>query len=356
MPFLKSLIKDNISVTNFHSDSCQTINAEFLSLCSFWPASENTINNTGLKNDYNCLSSLVKNIGYETYYFHSDLPNFYSRDILLPKWSFDNIYLTPYFRQKEDDEYVFTHSLDVLAKSTKPFFAYVLSFTTHSPHNQELIDYNLAKNNLKITPWHNQLNTEYVDLLNSKKFLYEDQETIENYLGFLKTTDDALRTTFKKMSDLNMLDNTLIVIYNDHRFYNFFTEDFKGFENYNLMPFVIVTPKKDKAVLQNLASQIDIAPTIWHLLNQSEANMPANFMGTSLFSPNYSNQVLNKCLDNVYYLNEDVLIEGSNKSELYNVSENFTNISPSKKKSMLDWVKKLVTSSDQALKENKLKP
>ena len=158
------------------------------------------------------------------------------------------------------------------------------------------------------------------------------------------------------MSDLNMLDNTLIVIYNDHRFYNFFTEDFKGFENYNLMPFVIVTPKKDKAVLQNLASQIDIAPTIWHLLNQSEANMPANFMGTSLFSPNYSNQVLNKCLDNVYYLNEDVLIEGSNKSELYNVSENFTNISPSKKKSMLDWVKKLVTSSDQALKENKLKP
>lgn len=356
MPFLKSLIKDNISVSNFHSDSCQTINAEFLSLCSFWPASENTINNTGLKNDYNCLSDLVKNIGYETYYFHSDLPNFYSRDVLLPKWSFDNIYLTPYFRQKEDDEYVFTHSLDVLAKSKKPFFAYVLSFTTHGPHNQELIDYNLAKNNLKITPWHNQLNTEYVDLLNSKKFLYEDQETIENYLGFLKTTDDALKNTFKKLADLKMLDNTLVVIYNDHRFYNFFTEDFKGFEDYNLMPFVIVTPNKDQAVVQSLASQIDIAPTIWHLLKQSESDMPVNFMGTSLFSPNYTNQVLNKCLDNVYYLNDDVLIEGSNKSGLYNVSENFTNVSPSKKKNLLDWVKKLVSSSDQALKENKLNP
>lgn len=354
MPFLKSLIKNNISVENFHSDSCQTVNAEFISLCSIWPDSQGTINTTHLENDFSCLPENLKNFGYETYYFHSDLPNFYNRDVLLPKLSFDHIYMTPYFRQKEDDEFVFTHALDLLKESEKPFFAYVLSFTTHAPHDQELIDYNLEKNNLKITPWRNQLNPEYVKLLNEQKFLYEDQETIENYLGFLETTDQALKATFDQLKNLDMLDDTLVVIYNDHRFYNFFNDDFTGFQEYNTMPFVIVTPQKDQMQVQSIASQIDIAPTILHLLNQNTTETPKTFTGQSLFDPQFNNQVLNKCLDSIYYLNKDVLIEGSNKSKVYRVSQAFTEISNDAKKAWLSWVKKLVQISDQALDENKL--
>ena len=356
MPFLKSLIKDNISVDNFHANSCQTVNAEFTSLCGYWPDSEGTIDSTHLQNDFNCLPQTLKDKNYESYYFHSDLPNFYSRDVLLPKWSFDYTYLTPYFRQKEDDEFVFLHSLDILAESEKPFLAYVLSFTTHSPHNDELIDYNLEKNNLKITPWRDKLNPEYVELLESEKHRYENKKLIENYYGFLKTTDDALKATFTKLSELDMLNDTLIVIHNDHRFYSFFSDDFKGWQQYNLMPFVIITPEKDKMLIQDTASHLDIAPTILHLLNQDTTKIPQHFTGHSLFADDFPNQVLNKCLDNVYYANKDLLIEGSNKSNIYHMSKEPQNMTSENKENWLSWVKTLAQTSDQVLDQNKLQP
>ena len=158
MPYLRELMNNNVSFENFQANSCETVNAEFSSLCSFWPNSYEPVGYSHQKNDYNCLPRILKqDYGYESYYFHSDTPEFWNRDVLIPKWGFENTFFTPYFRQKQDDASVFSQSIEVLADSPKPFFGYMISFTSHSPHNQELIDYQAEKNNLQIAPFKGKL-------------------------------------------------------------------------------------------------------------------------------------------------------------------------------------------------------
>ena len=357
MPFLQSLLANNTSVQNFYANSCQTINAEFTSLCSFWPSSLDTMNNLHIDNDYYCLPEMLQeNFGYSTHFFHSDLPSFYDRGELLPKWSFENIYLTPYFRQKEDDEFVFTNAVQKLSEETKPFFAYVLSFTTHAPHNDELIDYNLEKNDLKITPWRDMLNPEYVAMLNNNNYQYETVENIENFYGFLKTTDDALRATFQELKNSGLIDNTIIFIYNDHRFYNFFPDNPKGFNDYNSMPFTMILPNKEKTTIQSIASHLDIAPTIWHLLNKDLNNMPEHFVGNSLYDPDFPNQALNKCLGDIFYVDENAIVRGSKKSGIYTLFHTFKEKTDNQKDKLIKWVKQLVNTSDATMHQNKITP
>lgn len=348
MPFLKSLMENNITVNNFYPNSCETINAEFSSMCSFWPDSYDPVSYSHTDKDYYCLPSLLKDrYNYQTYFFHSNLPSFWKRDILAPKWGIDNMYMTPYFRQKENDEYVFTHAIEKLAEenSDNPFFAYLLSFTSHSPHNEELIKYNKEKNNLIIEPFEGTINKEYSSI-------EIEENTLRNYYGFLKATDNALEQSFKKMADVGLLENTIVLIYNDHRYYNFLGNGINDFYNYNKIPFVMVLPDKQKGIVSDFASHIDIAPTVLNLIEQDKYSKPDNFIGQSMFSKEASNQVLNKCLSNVFYINEDVLVQGNVDTNVYTVTN--TRDTLINKDKWGSYVKDIVNMSDKAIINNRI--
>lgn len=327
MPFLKKLIDNNISVDNFHANSCLTVNAEFSSLCSFLPNSFETIDISNI-NNYNCLPKILKEeYDYTTNFIHANVPEFYSRDRLGPDLGFENLYFTPYFIQKEDDEFVFNKTIELMKNKEKPSFSYVISFTSHSPYNDELIKYNKEVNDLDIETFNKNINIDYIKYLEDNKF--HDQEEIRKYFGFLNATDNALKLMFENLEKSNLLDNTIIIIYGDHRYYNFFKNDINGFYKYNNIPFVMVLPSKEKKKIQNISSHIDIAPTILDLINHDKVD---NFLGNSLYDTRFPNQVVNKCLGNVYFMNNDIVIKGNQKfnffklfndNELYNVDHNF---------------------------------
>ncbi|MBI5077120.1 LTA synthase family protein [Candidatus Falkowbacteria bacterium] len=345
MPFLKSLMAENIIIPNFHSNSCETINSEFSSLCGFWPDSLEPVNYSHKNKQYRCLPTILKeDFGYGTNFFHANVPEFWNRDVLIPKWGFDQYYSTPYFRQKQDDISVFEKAVNEMANQKKPFFSYLLSFTTHAPHNDELIQYQWEKNGVKIESFSGELNPW---LVNSVEI---DEADLRKYLGFMKVTDDALKVFFEKMKAKNLLKNTIILIHGDHRFYNFRGQDEKLiFDAYNRVPFVMVLPDGQKGVLQNLSSQLDIAPTLLNMVVGEKYQPVAHFLGQSMFAPNFVPQVLNKCLNQIYFTNGELIIEGNAKSNLYHVLTSRQELSSLAEDNWLRLIGELVKKSDETI-------
>lgn len=349
MPFLKSVMADNLTTKDFHSNSCETNNAEFLTSCGFLPNSFEPINYSHQKNEFHCLPSILKEkFDYATYFFHANVPGFWDRNVMLPKWGYDNIYLTPFFRQKEDDFKVYERSLNELLKSTKPFFAFITSFTTHAPHNEELIQYQKDVNGLEIKPF-----TEKI-----APWVLENSELTEkemrDYFGFLKANDDALKTLFDKLKTSGLDKNTIVVLYGDHRFYDFNSDDsVKNFKAYNEVPFALILPNKDKGILRQTASQVDIAPTLLNLLEGNEYKAQNNFTGTSLYDKNFSDFSVNKCLGQIYYAAEDLIIEGNAKSDVYRVISS-DNEPTAEEKFLMKALGSFVKNSDQAIYNNEI--
>jgi len=351
MPFLRSLIKENISVPNFYPNSCETINAEFSALCSFLPNSKEPINYSHKENNYRCLPLILKEkYGYSSALFHANVPEFWDRNVLAPKWGFEKTYFTPFFRQKQDDASSALKMVDELVQLPKPFFAQFVTFTTHTPHNDEMIQYHQEKNNLTIAPF-----TQKID-----EWLIQNSEITEkgmrDYFGFLQAEDEALKVLFAELADKKLIENTIIFIYNDHRFYRFTGQDeaVKKFAMYNRNPFLIVFPDKRSGQIQNIASHVDVAPTILNLIEGDEYAPEKIFFGTSLFADNFAGMSLNKCLGNIFFVNKDVIVEGGAKSGVYRVMHSTAKLAPVQEENWLGLVKRLVEKSDEAIYNNEL--
>lgn len=348
MPYLKSLMQDNISVDTFHANSCQTINAEFSSLCSYWPDVNDPINYSHQDKDYRCLPSILsEDYDYETYFLHADEPGFWDRNVMMPKWGFENNYFVPFFTHKLDDRQFFAQCLDVVTKSKKPFFAYLTTFTGHAPHNQEQIDYQLTANDNVITRYQGELDKRF-------KNIVLDEDELRAYHGFAKSVDEAIKYLMERLEKNGLLKNTIIFIYNDHRYYNFKGDELTAFNYYNESPFAMILPDQQKGEIQKIASHVDITPTILNLVEGDKYVPRDRFIGQSLFASDFSNQVLNKCLGRVYYLNQDSIVVGNYRSSRYHFLQNKRNLCEDEKQELVSWLELLVQKSDGQLYNNLL--
>ena len=350
MPYLKKLMQNNVTIGDFHANSCETINAEFASLCSFWPNSFEPIGYSHKENKFNCLPEILKDdYNYSTHFFHSNVPEFWDRETLIPRWGFDNTYFAPDLRQKLNDDQVFQRALTELNKESKPFFGYVLSFTSHAPHDQEQIDYQLDANNLEIKPFVGKINPW---LVNSSEI---NEEQMRLFFGFLKSSDDALENLMISLKNKGLDKNTIVVIYSDHRYYSFDgSNEQLVFDSYNQLPMTIVFPQGFKGEIVTQASHMDISPTILNLIEQSDYVPRENFWGTSLFTKQYNSPILNKCLGKIYFKNQDLIIQGNAKSDIYRVMTSKENLSTVEEKLWIKLISDLVKSTDEVLEQDVL--
>lgn len=350
MPFLSSLIQDNISVNNFIPNSCETINAEFSSLCGVWADSSGPIAYKGEMSDPLCLPKVLSDrYGYETFFFHANIPDFWGRHSLIGEWGFDHTMFTPELKQKEYDAAVFDVAIKRLSGQSRPFFAYITTFTTHAPHNDELINYYNNRHGEIIKPYTGELQSY------TRRFEL-DEVGVRNYFGFLTAEDNSLKRLFTRLNDSGLAENTIVMIYNDHRYYAITRDsseehNLENFYLYNRSPFVVVTPDRLRGRVGEIASHIDIAPTVLHMIDGDSKNKPNRFLGTSLFSAEHKDQVMNKCLGDVFYLNRDVLVRGNPMINAYRAMSSRTkNGAVSDAVRMRLLVESLVETSDLILR------
>ena len=317
MPYLQHLIDTNISVKEFFPNSCQTINAEFTSLCSLWAHSSGPISEVKTNSPYHCLPHILKHeYGYNTYYSHANFSDFWSRETFMPAIGFDVTQFAPPFEVRQYDGTVLTESIDRMAASKKPFFGFVMGYTSHTPHNEEVMQANWEISQVVITPFEATLDAQLVADSN----LSEKQ--IRDYFGFLQSVDAGIEMTFDHLRKKDLLKNTIVIVMNDHRSYGFSSHDErKNFHLYNESPFVMVLPEQIKAQIQPIASHIDIAPTLLDVLGETRYKEKYNFFGQSVFAKDFVPEVFNTCLGSVYYKNEHIVLQGNPNTDLYTVLE-----------------------------------
>ncbi|MEI8361350.1 MAG: sulfatase-like hydrolase/transferase [bacterium] len=349
MPFLASLIKNNLSVDKFYSNSCTTNNAEFASMCGFYPESYGPMSDLYAGNNYYCLPGVLKErYGYTTAMFHANDPAFWNRTILAPKWGIDNMYFTPTYKVRASDMEVVSDMVAKMATATSPTFNYFVSFLTHAPHEQKLIDFYRSSAGLDIKP--------YTQPLNIDGQVSTDETTIRNYFGFLSAEDAVIKQMFAELETKNLLQNTIVVLYTDHRYYPFAVggNELKRLEDFNLLPFVIYLPEKYTGQNKHLASQVDIAPTIMNLLEGADYKLPASFIGRSLFDQRQNDFVINKCLGEVVFANNDIVVKKDLTLNKFTTVANLNEFAQFKISDYQKNLETLIDLTDRAVQNNLL--
>ncbi len=349
MPYFKTYRSESLSTKKFFANSCHTINAEFSILCSQYADAKNPISDKGAENAFRCLPRILGNdYGYTSELFHANDIRFWSRDILGPAWGFDESFFIPPFGAKTQDTIVIDYALSRMRESSTPMLSYVIGYTSHAPHNAAEIKRQKDEHNLVITPYDGALDEE--TLKNSEL----DEYGMRMYLGFLRPIDDTLNELFIKLKEYGLDRNTIVVVTADHRYYNFPEPTVENFYRYNEIPFFIFFPGMQGKELNRVGSHIDIAPTILHAIAKTTDKTPSSFIGTSLFSDDHPNFALSKCLGDIDFVNNDVIVKGNSDTDAYALFHAFTRISESEKQKYLTNVKGIVEESDRAIAENQL--
>jgi len=308
MPFLSKLRQENISVEHFIPNGCHTVDAEFTSLCGFYGPGNKPISESKNAIEFECLPEILKNkMGYKTAMLHSNVPGFWSRDELAPAWGFEELYFTPYFHGRASDRGVLQDVLKRIHESEQPTFQYVIGFSSHGPHDQAHINA------------HEELQAEMIlftgELSEKTKSIVQTETTLKNYLGFVKSVDWAIENFFAELDTRGLKDNTIVIIYGDHKYYNIMSDEFELFRLSREVPFAMYVPEKFNVQQKDvkIASHLDIGPTILDLLGKGNDQ----FVGKSIFDPQHEDFVVHQCLGDVFFLQDKNLLRGLYRNKEY---------------------------------------
>lgn len=227
--------------------------------------------------DLNSFPKILKKHGFETRFIRSASKFFANENIVFKKWGFDRIDAREDFYKRDDlRKYIYGWGLEdrklydelekVLEKKEGgKLFVTLLGTDTHPLNGQRYFKH------LKYPPLPENFNTLFGRAKHFTKAVHH--------------TDFDLGRLVTNLQDKGLFDDrTLIVISADHSCPpNSVTRKVKGHTQKALggIPFILLTPQElPPTDLTVETSQIDVAPTLFHLL---DLPIPAGWWGESLF-------------------------------------------------------------------------
>ena len=268
-PNFDKLAKQGILFRNFFANGFQTKHGEIASFCSAMPNYGRAALAGYPKNDYLCLSQVLKGQGYQTSFFHNGDLAFDNQYSFLKKNHFQIIFDKFSFPKNTEklgwgysDEALFRHWEQELDKIKEPFFTVGLTLTSHHPYDVPE-KYSLALKRLNLGK------------SNQAKF-FESLFYLDSQLGKF----------IQNISQKKWYKNTLVFIFADT---SHFIESQKQPQNFaetvvlhSQIPLLILGEKLNTKEIISYASQLDLAPTVADILGLS-INSP--WIGTSLLKP-----------------------------------------------------------------------
>ncbi|TGK00724.1 alkaline phosphatase family protein [Leptospira semungkisensis] len=204
------------------------------------------------------LGSILKGLGYSTYFVHGGDVGFDNMSFLFPHWGFDTIVGREEIAKTNRyqagawgfyDGDVLEELNSTLKNSKAPFAAVSLTLTTHYPYQ----------------------------VPETQKDLYPESLKDADYFNTYHYADEALGKFIRKAKSSPYFENTIFIFVADHTHHR----DLNPFEDRNI-PLLIYSPKYIKpGVDTRISSQLDILPTILGLVGK-KAKFSA--FGKDLFS------------------------------------------------------------------------
>lgn len=243
-PFLDSLMQQSLTFSNAFANGRKSIDAMPSILASFPALVQPYISSEYSSNKINGLAGLLNDCGYHSSFFHGAPNGSMGFDAIARLTGFDHYYgKTEFGNDLEFDGYwgiwdepFFEFFAEKLGSFSEPFVSCIFSVSSHHPFRvPEKYEGVFPKGTL---PLH-------------------------QCVGY---TDMALRRFFEKAKDQDWYDNTIFVITADHSVPSHYPEYMTNVNGFAI-PIVFHAPSLGLKGLNNkLAQQVDIFPTIMHLL------------------------------------------------------------------------------------------
>ncbi|WP_026692899.1 LTA synthase family protein [Peribacillus kribbensis] len=261
-PFLNKFSRDSYYFTNLYHQTGQgkTSDAEFVIENSLYPLGRGAVFFTNPRNEYDATPKILASRGYHTAVMHANNKSFWNRDIMYKSLGYDRFYhLMDYHATAGNsigwglkDKEFFDQSLPYLTNLPQPFYAKLITLTNHFPFELEEKDKSMNE-------------------------FHSGDHIVNQYLQTVRYTDEAVGQFIQKLKEQGLYDRSLIILYGDHygissnhyaALGRILGRDITPFESVQLqrVPLMIHLPGQKGKVLDETAGQIDIKPTVLHLL------------------------------------------------------------------------------------------
>ena len=256
-PFLDSLFHQSIGFTHFYSAGIHTNHGLYATLYSF-PAimKRNLMKGTNIP-IYSGLPTVLKKNGYRNLFFMTHERQYDNMNAFLRTNGYDEIYSQENYPKNKivnsfgvQDDFLYDYTINILNKKAKlnqPFMASILSISNHPPY--------------VIPSWFHPTSNNV-------------EEQIVEY------ADWSLHQFFEKAKKQPWFKNTIFILEADHG-KKVGKPDSELPSSFNHIPLIIYSSNLKPSIKEDWCGQIDIQPTLLHLLgiNATQANF-----GIDIFS------------------------------------------------------------------------
>ena len=277
-PFLNDFIKESYYFDNFYHQTGQgkTSDSEFLVDNSLYPLSRGAVFFTHSGNEFTATPEILNENGYYTASLHANNKSFWNRDIMYSSLGYQRFYSLPDYEVTEENSVgwglkdidFMQQSVQHLKDMPKPFYSKFITLTNHFP-------FELSEEDSFIQPY------------------TSNDKTVNNYFPTVRYQDEALKLFMQKLKDEGLYEDSIIILYGDHygisENHNKAMSEYLGkevtpFESTQLqrVPLIVHIPGQEGKTISTVSGQIDLKPTILHLLGIDTKN-DIDF-GSDLFS------------------------------------------------------------------------
>ncbi|MGC8228476.1 LTA synthase family protein [Pseudobacillus badius] len=261
-PFMNQFAKESLYFNNFYHQTGQgkTSDAEFLTENSLYPLSRGAVFFTHSGNEFNSMAEKLSENGYFSNSMHANNKSFWNRDIMYKSLGYERFYEAGDYDINEDnsvnwgmkDVPFFEQSVQHMKEMPKPFYSKMITLTNHHPFYYDEED-------------------KFIDEFTS------NSGTLNRYFVTVRYTDEALKKFVEDLKASGLYENSVIVLYGDHygisENHNEAMSQYLGKEvtpfvstQLQKVPFMIHVPGVKGRVIDKVGGQIDVRPTLLHLL------------------------------------------------------------------------------------------
>ncbi|WP_431029824.1 LTA synthase family protein [Lysinibacillus sp. LZ02] len=305
-PFLNSLTndKDTYYFSDFYHQTGlgKTSDSEFIVENSLFGLGRGAVFFTHGENTYNSMSERLGENGYFTSVMHPNNKSFWNRDRIYQSLNIDKFYDINSYTIGEGEAVnwgmkdipFFEQSAQLMSEMPKPFYTRMITLTNHYPFYLDEED-------------------KYINEYTS------NSGTLNRYFQTVRYMDESIKLFFDDLKEQGLYENSIIVLYGDH--YGISENHNKAtamyLEKEEITPydtallqsvplFIHIPGANDGGEITEAAGQIDLRPTILHLLGiDTSKDMQ---LGADLFSEEHEDFVIFRdgrfVTDELVYANE----------------------------------------------------